>query len=313
MNVVAALRRLPPLETALFVLGVVVAVALATGAGVEQQPLPLDSFSSYDAASGGYRAYYSLLERLGVRVARFERRPAFLGAGIDTLAYVEPYDFDPRAVRLTAADLAALEAWVRAGGRLLYVGRDDVAAKNGLLHLPFSTRESTRAHVPFIAAQIARDDVRRVRAETHYRWKPSKRRFDVLVDDGRGPLAVTYAFGRGRVTALIDEGLLRNDGIGTPDRARLGYALAAPGRANGTVAFDETPHGYIVEAQWWQVVPRAFAIAIGIAFAAIVIALAGAAVRFGPPIVPIERRERSSADFVDALSSLLERGNAVRK
>jgi hypothetical protein len=310
----AALRRLPKLETAILVVAVAVLVWLGIASGKQQRAgAAIDSFSSYDSASGGYRAFYQLLGKLGVRVDRFERRPAFLDAGIDTLVYVEPYDFDTRAVPLSASDLAALEAWVRAGGHLLYIGHDNVAAKQGILWLPITTGEAGRAHAPVLAPELARAGVGHVTFETAYRWKRWKHDFSVLVDDGHGPLAVTYPFGRGRVTALIDEAIFRNDEIARPDRARFAYVLAAPGRADGVVTFDETPHGHIVATRWWDVVPRSFAIAIFFAIGAILVALAGAAIRFGPPIVPVERRDRSSADFIDAFSTLLERGGARRK
>ncbi len=314
MTFLAALRRLPKLETAILVAAVAVLVWLAVATGKQQQNGPaIDSFSSYDSASGGYRAFYQMLGKLGVRVDRFERRPAFLDAGIDTLVYVEPYDFDTRAVPLSASDLAALEAWVRAGGHLLYIGHDNVAAKQGILSLPLMTDAAPHAHPAVLAPELARAGVTRVTFETAYRWKRWKHDFSVLVDDGRGPLAVTYPFGRGRVTALIDEALFRNDEIARPDRARFAYVLAAPRRANGIVSFDETPHGHIVAMHWWDVVPRSFAIAIFFAIGAILVALAGAAIRFGPPLVPVERRDRSSADFIDAFSTLLERGGARRK
>jgi hypothetical protein len=99
---------------------------------------------------------------------------------------------------------------------------------------------AARAHTAMLSPELARSGVTRVTFETGYRWKRWKHDFSVLVDDGRGPLAVTYPFGRGRVTALIDEAIFRNDEIVRPDRARFAYALAAPGRPNGLVAFDET-------------------------------------------------------------------------
>jgi hypothetical protein len=310
----AALRRLPKLETAILVIAVAVLVALAVATGKQQQVGPtIDSFSSYDPASGGYRAFYQMLGQVGVHVDRFERRPAFLDAEIDTLIYVEPYDFDARAVPLSASDLAALEAWVRAGGHLLYIGHDNEAAKHGVLSLPITTDAAARTHAAVLAPELERAGVTHVTFETAYRWKRWNHDFSVLVDDGRGPLAVTYPFGRGRVTALIDEAIFRNDEIGRPDRARFAYALAAPSHPNGVVSFDETPHGHIVATRWWDVVPRSFAIAIFVAIGVILVALAGAAIRFGPPLVPVERRDRTSADFIDAFSTLLERGGARRK
>jgi len=314
VTLLRALRRLPPLETGILIL----AVAILAGLGFARQANPqsgpaLDSFSSFDAASGGYRALYTLLEREGIRVERFEQRPAFLDANTDTLVYVEPFAYDPRQNVPSRADVAALEAWVRGGGRLLYVGHDDVAAKRGILNLPAS-RDVTRAGArPFVARALADAGVTRAFVRDARRWMRGKHRFAELLGDAKGPIVVTYPFGRGRVTAVVDEGQFRNDAIASGDRARLAYALAQPGRPGGLVAFDEFVHGYALPSRWWTLVPRAFAIALCFALATILVALAGAATRFGPALVPVERRDRSSADFIDALSSLLERGRAVRE
>jgi hypothetical protein len=314
MTLLRVLRGLPRLETALLVAGIALLTWVGSATAPEPDGPPLDSFSSYDAASGGYRALYSLLAEEGVRVERFERRPAFLDASIDTLIYVEPYPLDPRQIVPSASDIAALEAWVRLGGRLLYVGHDDVAARRGVLHLPFSVAVSARTRARVTRApELVRAGVANVAASGNLRWKLPKPGVRVLYGDARGALAVQYAYGRGRVSALIDEALFTNANLARPDHARFAYALAVPGRAGGAVAFDEVPHGHLVANRWWEIVPRPFAVALGVALAAILIAVAGAAVRLGPALVPLERRERSSADFIDALSSLLERAGARRK
>jgi hypothetical protein len=314
MTLLRELRRLPPLETALLAFGIAILVWLAAASQApESDASHLDSFSSFDAASGGYRALYAMLAAEGVRVSRFERRPAFLDASIGTLVYVEPYEFDPRQIQMTEIDLNALEAWVRGGGRLLYIGHDDEAAKRGVLHLPASAPAHDAVRPALRAPEIVAAGVGSVHAQSGARWKPRRGAFEVLFDDGRGPLAVRYPFGRGRVTALIDKELFENGNIGKPDRARFAFALARPPGATGSVAFDETAHGYLEPDHWWTVVPRSFAIALGVAVATILVAIAGAAVRLGPPLVPFERRDRSSADFIDALSTLLERGRATRK
>jgi hypothetical protein len=307
--VIAALRRIPPLEGALFA----VAVALLIGVGVLKQganaPPALDSYSSFDTASGGYRAFYDLLAREGVRVDRFEQRPAFLERG-GTLVFAEPLPFDPGQVAQTSGDAAALEAWVRAGGRLLYLGHDDAAAAAGILHLPRSL-----AGRPGRSRAVAPPGVGDPKPATALRWRVARGE-RVLVADGRGAIVVTYPFGHGRVTAVIDESLLQNSNIGLGDRARLGYALAvaSAGPASaGPVLFDEAVHGHVVPLHWWSIVPRPFLIALAVAAAALLVAFAGAAVRFGPPLLPVERADRTSADFIDALSSLLARGGAIRK
>jgi len=305
------LARIPPLETAI----IVVAVAVIVTLGMLEQPqqTAFDSYSSYDAASGGYRGLYELLQREGVPVERFEQQLALLDPSVDTLVYAEPLDFDPRQIAPTAADVSVLEAWVRAGGRLLYIGHDDTAAKKKVLGLPFSRPASAQAHPPRIAPSLQTAGVASLgSASTPQRWLLPHGKTVSLFDDGKGPVIVRYAFGHGTVTAVIDETLFDNANLARADRPRLAYALAQPGKAGGTVSFDETQHGYLTPEHWWSVVPRPFAIALAIALLALLAALAGAAVRLGPPILPRPRDDRSSADFIDALATLLERGKAAR-
>jgi hypothetical protein len=311
-SVLRALRRLPPLETLVLVLafGLLVAVTIATQRA--KSTLLPDSYSTYDATSGGYRALYELLVREGVRAGRFEQRPAFLTAQTDTLVWAEPLPFDSRQLATTNADVAALQEWVRAGGSLLYIGFDDVAAKRGILGLPRSGIAAGKRGAPFLAAALARAGARRIEVRAARRYRVERRGTRVLLDDGRGAVAVTYAFGRGRVTALIDESLFTNASLARGDGARLAVALATPRRAAGSVDFDEAVHGHDIPERWWQVVPLPFAIALGVAGMAVLIAFAGAAMRLGPPLLPETHENRTTGDFIEALGSLFARGKAIR-
>ena len=304
----ATLRALPRRDTTLLVIAV--AVLVFVGVAFDRATIPparVDSFSTYDAASGGYRAAYDMLERIGISVERFERRPSFLDASIGTLVYVDPLPFDPVQIAPTKADLAALEAWVRGGGALVYIGFDDAAAKAGYLRLPTTIARATPAHAMTIAPALRRAGVANIRATETHRFRAQHTR--VLVDDGRGAIVVTYPFGRGRVTAIVDRGLFANARIATGDHARLIAALAR--EARGGLAFDEVPHGYATPEHWWNIVPRAFVLAVVFGALVLFVAFTGAAIRLGPPLVPVARDDRTSADFIDALAALYERKAAT--
>jgi hypothetical protein len=309
------LARIPPLETAIIVVSIGVLVTLGVlGDRLTQPAAPPDSYSSYDAATGGYRALYELLQREGVRVDQFERQPAFLDASVDTLVYAEPLDFDPRQVESSAKDAHDLDDWVHGGGHLLYLGYDAGAAKEKLLGFPFAgTAVIPIRSAPSIAPSLRAAGVASIgTVQAGLRWSLPHGNAVSLFDDGGGPVIVRYSYGRGTVTAVIDETLFDNANLARADRPRLAYALATPGKPGGVVAFDETVHGYLTPVHWWSVVPRPFVIALAIALVAFLAALGGAAVRLGPPLLPRPRDDRSSADFIDALSTLLERGKAER-
>ena len=305
------LRRLPPLETALVVVAVVVLSAVGVARQAAQSP-NVESYSSYDVASGGYRAWYEMLEREGLHVERFERLPAFLDAGLDTLIWSDPLPGDPRTSGTTAVDVRALEDWVKAGGRLVYLGFDDGAAKTGVLRLP-ATAGVTRT-----VRALSFSPALRGAGVTRLAW-PASRRFagtrgsSELVADRFGRLAVRYAYGHGQVTAIVERGIFSNARLGAPDNARFAYVLAQPGRPGGRVAFDEAVHGFLVPEHWWEIVPRPFLIGVLCAVLALLVAFAGAAVRLGPPIVPPRLREPTSLEFLDSVAGLLDRGHGGRQ
>jgi hypothetical protein len=241
----------------------------------------------------------------------------------------------------TSEDVRALDAWVKAGGHLLYVGYDDVAATQGLLKLPATTGKAhgvrATAHGVRAAAHGIRVTAHGVRAAalgvgvtalgaalraagvTRIVWSAAPRRYaakrgaTVLASDAFGALALRYNYGRGQVTAIVDESPFTNSRLALPDNARFAYAIAQPARAGGAVAFNEAIHGFIVPEHWWEIVPRPFLIGVICAAFALLLAFAGASVRLGPPIVPPALRDPTSLEFVDSVAGLLERGRGARQ
>jgi len=314
------LRALPLRDLALLAaaIGLITTFNLLSARG-ERQVAQLDSYSSHDTASGGYRAWYEMLQREKIGIERFEQRPAFLSGSLDTLIWAEPIEYDPRQTSNSKADVRALEDWVKAGGRFIYLGHDENAAKNGVLKLPRTVvakqprkRSKQLPSSLRLATQLRADGVERVAFSTNLRWKTPKRA-SVLVADSAGPLALSYSYGKGRIVVLLDETAFDNAGIARADNARLAFALGSPRRFGGRVAFDEAAHGYLVPEKWWQIVPRPLLIALAIALLALAIAFVGAAIRLGPPIVPPLRSDATSAEFIDSLAALFERGRAAGK
>ncbi len=265
----SAVRRLPWREIgvaagALATLIFVAAIEVRQRAA--QAPVEV-SYSSYDFADGGYRGWYELLEREGVQVIRFEQRPAFLDRSISTLVLA---DAPGSATALTAADVAALDAWIRQGGRALVVGDGPDLVRVGRL----------------------------------------LRRGDRLVHVDRSRRIAGYAVGRGELVRVRDAARFTNAAIGTGPHARLAYDLARPREPLGVVAFDEAIHGHLVPERWWQIAPRPFVVGLAIALVAIALAIAGAAIRLGPPLPPPAPPEPASGEFLSALAALYERTGA---
>jgi hypothetical protein len=302
------LRRLPPFETLLVVAAVVLLGILAT-LRQSAQETRRDAYSSYDAGPAGYRAWYEVLVREGVRVERFERLPAFLDAGTGTLIWAAPPAAAGNAPALNAADARALADWVRDGGSLVLLG--PAGAISAGLKLPVDRAARPVRDARFAATLRAQgiDAVAWAAAPPRY---ASRRSDEMLARDRTGVLALRYRLGRGTIVAVVDASPVTNARLGLLDGGRFAFGLARPARPATRVAFAEAMHGYYVPEHWWQIVPLPFALGVlGAAFV-LLVAFAGSAVRLGPPIVPPSLREPTSFEFLDSVAGLLERGRGAK-
>jgi Domain of unknown function (DUF4350) len=300
-----------------------------------------DTFSSYDFQHGGYHAWYDLLQREGIRVARYQRRPAYLNDSIATLIVANNvFDAGLReqagqpAGAYSDADLEKLHGWVVSGGRLVWLvdqatdlGTMHIEASSSarrllghreqsVLRLPFVSRSggSTDAAVPIVPSPLT-DGVRMLSGSGRLRIP-----FDAdpevtpLVADGHGSVVAWYALGKGSVVIVTDETLFENSRIGKADNARLAYNLAAFGLGPGdAVAFEEWTHGYQSGDTWWSVTPWPIRLGLGVIFASLVLLLLGATWRFGPAAQLPDNVERTSEEYLVSMAALLDRGKAARK
>ena len=297
-------RPAPQTLAAAGVLALLALVAILTARG---EAPGYEPFASTDYRAGGFRAWVTLLQHEGVATSRFVQRPAELDAAIDTLVSAP----SPRAAPGTRrpADVAALATWVRAGGRLVYIGRESglSAAETTLLHLPFWLPDvgprgplagPDAAAVPTLAGLGTN------------RMLFVERRGSALLSDGNGDIVVRYPLGRGEVVAVSDPVPLTNERIGLAANARLAYLLGVPRRAGGVVAFDDALHGALVDRPWYRALSTPLRVALSIAGIALVLALAGSALGGAAPMRLRPQREPTSAEFVAALAALYERTRA---
>jgi len=126
------------------------------------------------------------------------------------------------------------------------------------------------------------------------------------------PIALSLEFaGGGRVTALADADYLSNTVLRESDAGALVIPWLLAGDPT-RIVFDEYHHGFgrnrslwLAAGGWLVSSPAGWAI-LQLCLAAL-IALAAAAVRFGPALSVVERRRRSAVEHVDALAAGLER------
>jgi uncharacterized protein DUF4350 len=273
----------------------------------------LDTFSANDVRSGGYAAWDALLQNEGVAVEQFDRRPVELDGTIDTLidAYgVAPLPGDTRL----DADTRALAGWVRAGGRLLLIGRDDglAAQERTLLHRP-AERAAARTGTP-LQARAFGGAVARLTTFSAQRFRPSPGagRARILVADRGGALVLRVPLGRGAIVYVNDPRMFANAALARSDNARLAYLLARPRRPGRIVAFDEALHGALLERSWLATLSVPLRVGLAGVALVILIALAGGAFRLGPPIALRAVREPASDEFIAAVAALYRRTRARR-
>ncbi|MDQ2818342.1 MAG: DUF4350 domain-containing protein [Candidatus Eremiobacteraeota bacterium] len=310
-------RSWPWLET-LLTLSALVALGLLARlhASNQQAAAYVDTHSSYDVRSGGYAAWYEMLRREGVRVERFERRPAYLDAATDALILAPPAAA-PGDLRAASAwgyepvDYAALAGWVSRGGRLIFVSDHTAAAP--ALRLPHTVRSArakdaaVRVFWTPLAARVShvagRGDARIALGATGAAVP--------VLGDAAGAVMVQYRLGRGRVIALTDPTLFTNGEVGKADNARLAYDIAAVG-PRGVTAFEEWSHGHAAGDSLWGILPPPMRSGLSIAALALGLVLVGTGWRFGPATKLHENVDRTSFEYLDSMATLLARGRAGR-
>lgn len=296
-------RPAPQTLAAAGVLALLALVAVVTSRG---ETPSYDSYASTAYDAGGYRAWSALLEREGITTTRFVLRPIELDDRIDTLVSAQPVPqlTDPAA--RTAADVAALAAWVRHGGRLVYLGRNTAvgAAENSALDLPF--------FLPDVGGRgrLAGPDapaVQRLNGLGTNRMLLVERPGAPDLFDGNGDIVVRYPLGRGEIIAVSDTLPFTNANLALADNARLAYLLARPRRPGAIVAFDDGIHGALIDRPWYRALPIPLRVTLAIGGVALLLGLIGGSLRSGPAVRLEPPREPGSAEFVAAFAALHER------
>jgi hypothetical protein len=261
--------------------------------------------ASNDFSFGGYRAWYDLMSREGVRVTRFHNHHDALPAGVDTLVISFPEDglgsFWDRAER------DALQAWVRGGGRLIDIGitpsvsRDEDTKGESVLgeDRPVD-RGPLRGPWAGAVSSLPERGTLRLMPQPHHH-------VDVLLRDKSGPLVARYTVGRGEVISIASAAVFENRMLSRGDAARLAYLAARPGRSGGTVAFDETIRGDLTEKAWYLALNVPELVALAFLVLAGLLWLAYGLFPLGPPVRLRAPREPTSREFVDAVAALYVR------
>ncbi|HEV3089772.1 MAG TPA: hypothetical protein VGX96_21405, partial [Candidatus Elarobacter sp.] len=136
------------------------------------------------------------------------------------------------------------------------------------------------------------------------------KKFETLIGDKAGALAIRHRYGRGEVIGLASAAMFENRALERGDAARLAYLAARPGTPNGIVAFDEAVRYDVVEKPWYRALDAPVLVALAIAGLAGLLWLLYGIVPLGPPVRLRAPREPTSDEFVDAVAALYQRAGA---
>jgi hypothetical protein len=256
--------------------------------------------SVYSSQRDGFKVFYGYLEGL-------RRDPQPLQQWDDlppkaTIVIAGPFTKPP-----TDGEIASLEKWVRAGGRLVAVGPEaaQLTRPLGLGASPSSAAASETLRPLFPGAyargittitpgpdRLLTDDTAWV---AHYK-------------DYAGQVLVTQKVGAGEVAWLAGAYPLSNQGIGVTDNGALALSLAtAGGRA---IWFDEYHHGYVSTAGFWERFGAGGRAAIVLSAIGLALALLGWGRRIGPVIPEVPEHAARGTAYIGQLAELYRKAGA---
>lgn len=267
-----------------------------------------ETWSTTSPAPGGTRALFLALEEGGQRPSRLRVPWTELPPEVEVLVVPPPLR------EVSREEWEALEGWLRAGGRLVFVPApwDPGGLKPGF---PWQAVEV--APGPGLLEGVRRLEVpleprpRRTLAESGAPRRVADAAV-TLLQDGDRPLLARAQRGRGSVVVLQDPELLGNLGILRGDNARLALNLVAGARPGG-VAFDEyhLGQGAGEAGTLWNELP--LATRRGFQHLLLALALLAWAVsrrRGGVMAPPEAARQRS--EYLESMAGLLQRAGAGR-
>jgi hypothetical protein len=216
----------------------------------------------------------------------------------------------------SAAEAQQLANWVSSGGILVYAseqaepqldtqfGLHRAATRAAAFNAPASQTATAPAPVFGGVKQLGGGD-------PVEKLVPSPAQVPLFRNRLNEVVGLRTALGQGLVVALTDPLFLCNGYLGQPDNGRFAadlFALVPPG---GHVLFDEFHHGAVASGSpqtAWMTTPWGAALVW-----AVIVLFAGIALRaraFGPRLSLGSTRDRSSAEYAQAIGRLLHRTGA---
>jgi len=272
---------------------------------VEGPPRP----TTYSAGSGGYKALYLWLKKLGFPAKRWEKSLAQLPPEAAVLLMSKPEIGPDRG------EFKALDGWIHRGGTLVLVIRPPGMFLN---HFGFEVDKtgSLRDKTPETENLTCQpgpytQDIRDVYSQAHGRFASTRPEVVVHLRDGRGGLVAALKKGEGRVIAVADPDLFSNMRLREGHHALLALNLLLTHHGGGDILFDEYHHGYGRATSVMGYFVRSSALQPLLQGGLLLLFLwAAVGRRFGTPRPTVEQEELSSMEYVTAMAQLFQRAEA---
>ncbi len=257
--------------------------------------------STYDTGANGYAALYEFLQREHVGPQRYELPLGELPAR-STIVFAGDYAIDSSV--FSAKESAALDKWVRRGGRLIVLGSMFPFTRDAL-GLPKTHAVASKAARTACGFRGAR---RLVGGDFASAFRAAcDRKHAVLLTAHGAAVAVSMKRGRGTILAFLTPSIFDNAQLAQHDNAAFAYDVFA---GTGVPMFDERIYGYAAGRTFWEVMPRPVIAAAIVALIALLLAIIAANVRLAPPRALERDDERNSLDYIESLARMLQRGGA---
>jgi hypothetical protein len=301
---------------AVLLLAFVMATAYYTGRGAQSRQSSQPT--TYSVGPNGLKALYSLYEREGMRVRRFEQPFTRLPADAGLLVVAEPF-----ARALQEDEKQALWRWVDGGGALLLIvsGEWPIRALQGLT--PDGIEAVTRAAAPGdIEPQSSSDvllrDVKRLRVSGTTRLvnKEEERRA-TLAEDSQGAYVVAWdCEGGGAIIVTTDGVAAGNAQIAADDNAVFFVNIAQEYTGmRPFVLFDEFHQGFGSEEgngrSLWEALGAPARVAFWYLAFVLLLVLYNANRRFGAVRRLMPPASRPSTDYIASMAGLFRRAGAA--
>jgi hypothetical protein len=269
----------------------------------------LPALATFSSQPSGARALRLWLDALGYPIVNRNPQQYEIPRETRLLCIFQPRD------SFTPEELETLDAWVSAGGHLLFVTDQPFYFTNALLeHFEI---EILTADESTVSSNFPTVTSRAQLAQSHY-LKMSHAGFQNILSNGDGAVAMWFAHGEGQVlvTTLTDS--FSNAGLQVQDNPRLvlsliEYASDFSAPAETPIWFDEFHHGEpprnskgLTESLYGTAPGKAFLLAVAI----LLVALWLSGKPLGRPFpLPNTAEVRAPKEYVSAIANLFRRAN----